>query len=275
MAVIAAAVFQYDSPVDGVGLLQYVVGKGKGQSVTSHDDFNIQVLVAVISQYFRHFAFGLAALFGPFRNGHEDAGAAAGAGRFIQGNIDILPDPFVVRTDEATLLFPLERPDQGLIRPLDNADNFPFRFMAATAALNNAHGYLVVIHGRMPVLLGNVNIVLHIFAEDKSKGRRISLVYAYDFLSPLRCAVAFFGYSHETPPPYHLFKGFKQFGQLPAGQMQPLGAVLHGNAVRFHITYIHYIMGQLQIHTLYTFPFSVVRLHMKKACDDAAGHNVH
>ena len=78
-----------------------------------HNDFNIQVLIARITDDFFNFPFGLVLSFGPLRNPHEDAGTAAGAAVLFQGDVYILSEPFIMpgknRTVTASLFMAPQR----------------------------------------------------------------------------------------------------------------------------------------------------------------------
>ena len=111
VAVIAAPFFQGDRHIDVGSFLLDVVRKVERQAVAGHDDLDIQVLVAVIAEDFRHFPFGFASFFRPLGNLDQDAGTAAGAACLIEGDVYVFADSFVVRRDEGAVFFQLERTD--------------------------------------------------------------------------------------------------------------------------------------------------------------------
>ena len=202
VAVIAAPFFQGDRRVDLGGFLLDVVREVERQAVAGHDDLDIQVLVAVIAEDFRHFPFGFAPFFGPLGDLDQDAGTAAGAAGLVEGHVDVFADAFVVRRDEGAVFFQLERTDQGLVDPFDDGYDFPFLFMTAIAAVQDADRDLIVIHGRMAVLFGNVYVLRQVLAEDEPEGRRITFINTGDFLGlfgrdiPVSCD------SHELFTPH-------------------------------------------------------------------------
>ena len=111
VAVVAAAVFEDDGLVDGIGFGRYLFRKGKRQAVAGHDNLDVEVAVAVIAEDFRHFPFGLAIPCRPFGNRHQDAGTAAGIARFIERNVDIFTNPFIIRLYKSAVFFQLEGTD--------------------------------------------------------------------------------------------------------------------------------------------------------------------
>lgn len=100
------------------------------------------------------------------------------------------------------MFFQLERTDQGLVGPFDDGYDFPFLFMTAIAAVQDADRDLIVVHGRMAVLFGNIYVLRQVLAEDEPEGRRITFINTGDFLGlfgrdiPVSCD------SHELFTPH-------------------------------------------------------------------------
>ena len=178
VTVIAAPCFQGDRRIDLGGFLLDVVREIERQTVAGHDDLDVQVLVAVIAEDFRHFPFGFAPFFRPLGDLDQDAGTATGAAGLVEGHVDVFADPFVVRRDEGAVLFQLERAHQGLVGPFDDGYDFPFLFVPAVAAVQDADRDLIVVHGRMAVLFGNIHVFCQILAEDEAERRRIAFINA-------------------------------------------------------------------------------------------------
>ena len=57
--------------------------------------------------------------------------------------------------------------------------------MTAIAAVQDADRDLIVVHGRMAVLFGNVYVLRQVLAEDEPEGRRITFINTGDFLGCL------------------------------------------------------------------------------------------
>ena len=112
--------------------------------------------------------------------------------------------------------------------------------------MDDADRDLVVIHGRVAVLLGNIDVLRQIFADDKTKGRRISLIDTGNFLRRFGSNISIACNSHELLTPHQFIKCFKYVSQFCAGNTKPLGTVFDGRPFRGHGTaYIYYIMSQV------------------------------
>ena len=141
-----------------------------------HNDFNIQVLIARITDDFFNFPFGLVLSFGPLRNPHEDAGTAAGAAVLFQGDVYILSEPFIIGRDKSGRLLPVVRADERLVGSFIDKENFAFPFPLARAR-QKPYRNGIVIHGTAAIFFGDINIFFSVRCNDKAERFRITLIY--------------------------------------------------------------------------------------------------
>ena len=214
-----------------------------------HNDLDIQVFISVISQDFRNFTFRFPVFFGPAGNPDQHSGAASGIQSLIQRDINIFPQPFIVGDDKPTVLLPVIGADDGRIGPFDNADDFPFLPVSA-AALQQPDLHFIIIHGRMTVRFGDVNIFFQVISDDEPEIFRISFINTCNFRTFLCCQVSLASDSHKHTTPCQFIKNRKQLCQLSAFQIKLLGTIFNSGTFFSLTTYIYYIMSELFIHYL-------------------------
>ena len=118
--------------------------------------------------------------------------------------------------------------------------------MAAVSGMDDTDRDLIVIHGCIAVLLGNVDVLRQIFADDEPKGRRISFIDTGNFLRRFGSNISISCNSHELFTPHQFIKCLKYVSQSGTGNAELFGTVFDGRPFRGHGTaYIYYIMSQL------------------------------